>query len=676
MERQDVVVGGARLLRAPRLLYHLDRLGRGQVRSWRDIVDWLDRRRPDVVGFDVYDTVLTRSLNDPRAFETVLANLLVAADAWTGSASEYRDARAAAARRVPGEDLVAWYRHDELASRADATACIDLELETEREITVAVPGAAAALREIRSRGIEIAFVSDMYLPPACIAGLLRREDLLVGDEQLHVSGAVGRWKGDGRLFDHWLEAHGTTADRVAFVGNHPFVDWAVPLARGIAARGRRNANPNRYERRLTASGTAGATVAAAATRARLDLDPDSTDVATTVGASVIGPALMGFLLAARTRCEAQGIDQVVFVARDGDLPLQMAEAMPKDHWSGAGIDLHYLHGNRISWNLAGAQTIGVDEWIRLGTLDRYGYLNHGRSTWPARTLLQRAGLTPDDVAHLLPEPIVDPDRPLPSVDSSWPRILADRSVRELIATRARDRFDLVAGYLAGFRLRPGPCLVIDVGWRGQTAAVVSGLFEHVLGVAPLNYHFGGAGVKASVDAMCRIERYAFDDSHEPIPFHGIDQCVEMFTGDGQPRAIGYEREGAGVEPVFDSGVAAMASADRDRIWEAAVRLAELMPSADRLASWTPNPVPDRQAVTDVLRSFWQCPTPAEGLLGTRLNLEVDDRGLLVTPMSAPYRLDELRRRSSRRWPQGSAVCSAAPIRLAHPALRFVTGRCR
>lgn len=652
-------------------MHHLGRVLPPQEGSWDDIVEWVTARPLATVGFDVYDTLLTRELNDEDAFLSALAQRLAEDGAWAGSADQYVAARRTASTAIPGQGLIDWYQHEALEG-ADAERCIAAELDLEAETTWVVPGAVDALERIRRSGVALAFVSDMHLPAPAIEETLLTRGLRRPREPVYVSGTVGRWKSTGGLFHHWLAAEGVDPARVAYVGNHPYSDWAVPASMGIHVKARRNGNPCRYESCLGESGVAGAAVAAASTRTRLELDPGGRDVYTRLGTAVAGQALMAWLLAIRARCAVDDVRQIAFVARDGDLPRQMAESMPEDYWS--GIELHYLHGNRLTWTLAGAHSVGVDTWIDVGTIDDYGYLMCGRSEVPASSLLRRLGLTVDDLADSPVFPEVDPDAPLPAVDVLWPRLLADCDVRAIVADRARDRFGLVVEYLRGLGLRPAPTLVLDVGWRGQTAAVISGVLHDVLGHEPINYHFGGDGVRSDVDATCQIERYAFDDSREPSPFPGIVDCIEMFTGAGQPRATGYERRGSVVVPVFDDGIEAMASPERDRIWQAAVTMAELMPPAEQLDRWTSgsDPAPDPGAVCELLRRFWTTPTRSEGRAAMRLGLEVDEQGHVIHPVSAPYRVREILTRDDRRWSRGSAVASPMPWRAATSLRRWAT----
>ena len=60
---------------------------------------------------------------------------------------------------------------------------------------------------------------------------------------------------------------------------------------------------------------------------------------------------------------------------------------------------------------------------------------------------------------------------------------------------------------------------------------------------------------------------------------------------------------------------------------------------------------------------WLFPQQHEAELSTGLQIEADDRGEAIVPVSAPYGLRDLWSPSERRWAQGSLAASSRPIRL-------------
>ena len=92
--------------------------------------------------------------------------------------------------------------------------------------------------------------------------------------------------------------------------------------------------PSRYEKVFVDGGSTGVAIAEAARSARSHLGHQgkSYDTAAAIGTQCIGMSMAAFLLWVRANCESENIDQAIFLARDGELPLKMAEAMPADYW--------------------------------------------------------------------------------------------------------------------------------------------------------------------------------------------------------------------------------------------------------------------------------------------------------------------------------------------------------
>jgi hypothetical protein len=428
--------------------------------------------------------------------------------------------------------------------------------------------------------------------------------------------------------------------------------------------------PNRFEDAGAGAGPLGQVLARASREARSSEDPGGHATAVDVGASVVGQAFSAFLLGARARCRELGIEQVAFIARDGHLPYLMATSMDPEFW--AGIDLHYVHGNRLTWALAGARTLGLADWLAMGSSDDGSFLVHHHRELSPRALVTRLGVELEELPSDLPLASLPPDEPLGDNAAAWTSLLAtiptESRLTSLIEERAAERQELAAAYLSTVGLQPGSIMLLDIGWRGQSAVAVSPIFADLLGQEPLHYHFGGVGVRPSIDAQGRIERYAFDDQIDPLPFGEVVHCIEMITGAGEPRALRYTARPDGTaEPVFDQGVPEMASPERDRIWSAARSTAAALPFdqiRDRFEGEVPNPA----GVLEALRLFWQQPTPDQAALGTRLRMEVDELGQSVLPVAAPYGAGEVRRRRPRRWREASVTVSPAPVRLAFSAL--------
>ena len=169
-----------------------------------------DARRPGaVVTFDVFETLLVRSLSPHQAvFDRVGKRAqeqgLVACSAY--AFAQTREAAERSAQRSRGDRMTLGDIYGEVArvlSLPDeaASRLAVLETETEAALLRPVPSARWAIAEARREAGRVVFVSDMYLPAPFIEDQLRRHGFWEPGDVLYVSNTHGHTKRTGRLFD-------------------------------------------------------------------------------------------------------------------------------------------------------------------------------------------------------------------------------------------------------------------------------------------------------------------------------------------------------------------------------------------------------------------------------------------------------------------------------------------
>lgn len=428
----------------------------------------------------------------------------------------------------------------------------------------------------------------------------------------------------------------------------------------------------RYERLTARAGATGGLLAAASRKARHALGHPASDASAGehetlrgLGAAVAGQGFAAFLLWLREHARNRGIRQIAFLARDGELPYRMAQAMPPGYF--CEHLLVYLHVSRKACMLAGMAVVGVEAWRRIGEAGPFSFLRYGRHEVPLAKLLERLDLVPAELptGHALRQ--LDPAAPLPPAsDRAWLRLLDEAAVRRLVLAKAEARLALAAGYLETCGLEPGPTALVDVGWLGQLGSMVSALVGRAVAAPPLTLHMGGFGRKSDPSIGYRVERFAFDDQRAPVLIDAVAACVELFTAADRPRVVAYARDGASgaVAPVFEAMPAGPGAAPA-RLWEGAEAVAAALPPP---ASWqralAQDGAPPAAAVAGVFRLFWESPEAAEVRALQRLQHENDYISDLAAPLVRPYRLAELLGEPlhSRTWRAGSLLLTTQPLR--------------
>lgn len=677
---RSLLVRGSRWMTlGARTLVAMDRRwDTGRHTGWSDISHALPVTAADVVSVDVFDTVLIRRVPHDATVWWIVGAALSAEGAWTDPVASFVSARARAARDRSEAAIDDLYEHPALAMGCEPAHAAAVETAVEAELAVAAPAAVEALDTIRRTGASVVFVTDMHLGRAHLWATLADHGLAAAGDQLIVSSEEGRAKSSADVFS-LVRSRGRD---VIHFGNDLWSDVAMAASCGITARPLRKAEPSALETLMAGTASSvGAAIAGAARQVRLGCtdQPPAVGALVETGADVAGQCLTAFLLWVRDQCEQQSIGDITFLARDGELPLRMARAMPADHWDGAR--LCYLHASRRVWSIAAAACIGVDSWIARGTADDRGFIQHKRHVVPFASLLARLELTPSDLAAHQGLRDLDPNAPLPrGRGDDWHALLNSDHIREHVAHRAAARYALLTDYLGAWGLPDGRLAFVDVGWRGQLAWQISAVIRDMTGAEPVHLHFGGANVDTALADEVDIRRFAVDDSVAPLPFPHVVSCVETFTASGSRRARGLCRTSTGdVEVVFDEGSPLVANEARTILWDSAEAVARLLPSHATLARWQLDTTTLAAEVGDVLTTFWTMPTEAHAIAAAQLGYEVDDAGAIVGPVAQRYRLRELvtgGTPTTREWRHGSLVLTPQPLRAAVRAYLAVRDRRR
>ncbi len=659
----------------PRLLRLVRRQAYRTARSWDQILDRVGEVDPELVALDVFDTLVYRPVVGDLAALHLIAHHLTVAGQWAGTVEDYVSARHQASIALPSASLEVLYQHSALASGRTAAVedLVRTEVAVEDRLLRPIPGAVDALARLRRRW-PLVLLSDMHLGEAMLEPILDRLGLLDENDRLVVSCDHGATKSSGELY---RVVFGTEPSSTVMIGNNEWADLTVAESCGLVAIAATRCNPTRYESTWAQSpSTIGPVIAGAARTVRLEnaQDDDGLQDHRLLGAETIGPMLLGFLLWMRSQCKELGIERLEFLARDGELPLRVAQAMHASWWE--GIDLDYLHCGRRSWSLAAAPIVGIDRWIDIGSRDQSSFLLHSCETVPLAAVLNRCRLTTADLSST----------PLGSLDSSanmtseqaetWRHLLRSGTFDDVILERAEEPHQLISRFLAQRQITSGRMGLVDVGWRGHQAWLASALIREATGCEPVNFHFGGDNVDPWVDEEVDIRRFALDDAVEAHPILGPVSCLEMFLGSGKPRLLGYEEVDGEVVEVFQSRSSAVDSPERRALARGAVAVGRAMPSCSEIDEWGSTSASMRHEVRQTLHLLWNKPARNEARLLAPLAFERDDQGRDVGLVATPYGLADVRGGSTarRQWRRGSLAITPQPLRAVFAPYIHVTER--
>lgn len=642
-------------------------------------------RLPVVRSFDVFDTLITRTVGQPTSLFLLLGRQLLADGQTTLPPAEFARHRAEAERvaaaRDGGVEATLAEIYIQLGRTLGLTGEIssrwaEHEMDLEERCLRSAPGAAAVVAQARAESPRLLFISDMYLPSSFIQKILEREKLWQPGDALYVSCEHGCAKRDGRLFSLLAQREGLRTTQILHTGDNGLGD--VRGARRAGARAQHvtdchlNAHENRLESFATETVGVSALLAGAGRLARLtrgDSTPRS-DGLRMVTAGVAAPLLVSFVGWLLARAAERGLRRLYFVSRDGFVLKELAERMPHP-----GVELRYLYGSRQAWHVPA-----------IGTLDarECGWIFEETARMSVRTVCSRVGCAPELLADLLAGqgfPAARWDEPLMVDDIA--RLRTAWQENEGVLARLRPvvaiNRALTARYLRQAGLfDPEPWAMVDLGWSGRLQDSLARLLDP--GSPPLLGFYFALKANAAPDggAAGAKEAFLWDGRREPA-FYIPDmfQVMESFCTAPHGSVTGYAEDGREVRAVFRDGMEKQLTAwglpvvhDTLRTFAEALTLPALMTEDWRRC---------RPMAVEVLRTFACRPASAEAAAWGAFPYEDDQAGLHSEPLAAPLPLSLkilsrgvrdgfLTRPSAAAWIGGSkALTPQARLRLLQGA---------
>lgn len=410
-------------------------------------------------SFDFYDSLVVRLVASPADIFSLVGERLDIPDFRSMRLAAEIRARDALGGEVTFEQIYGYVvLPPELKQKALA-----LEFEFERSLIAPVN---AVLSKFQTGDL---IVSDMYHDERLYREVMER--LLPGIEPgaVLISGATGVNKATGGL---WKKVTAEYPELQSHIGDNLLGDVRQARRCGVVAEYFDGAILNRYEKTLAGKGGDGSMIAGASRAARLSLvrsDSSPADIATIeVFASVIGPLIHAFVSWIMRTCDEEGIRDVYFLARDGQLPSRMCSRLLAEN--GQDLRCHYIYASRHALHLPGCDSIDdAESWL----LDNTPQLT-------LRIIAERACVPLEILANAASSHIsVGPDENIPHSERGLlGSVIRDPSfVAALMASVNRAYKSAAAYYLAQGFAGKGDAALVDVGWNGRLQRSLGSLLE-------------------------------------------------------------------------------------------------------------------------------------------------------------------------------------------------------
>lgn len=427
----------------------------------------------DLVSVDLFDTLLLRPSLDPDAIRSFAARRL------GPDGPDLLRRRVAAEVRARGSvpaladssmtEIYAEAVADDPEEADRFAALREVELECERRCAVARRWLVDALRDLKRSDQRYVLMTDTFLERDVIdelLGLIGADTLF---DEVYVSNEIRARKDSGSMWSLVAERERCAPARWLHLGDNEFSDVQQAADRGIASAhvpgpgsvagvGGFGLGEVDAPRREATALIAGAGVAG------LLADRPVRDARTIdeFGYGVVGPITVAFVHWLIGAARADGVDHLLFVARDGELPLRVLEAC-RPEWPGDVPPAAYLRtSRRASFRLSRRPGGGIDDVLDAGPFrGSMAELFRARLGWEVdRAIADRMVTLP-----------ADRDEVLAMVADELPGI-------EALGALDRPAFDR---HLHELGVRPGARLgLVDLGYSATTQRSLSTFLDHEL----------------------------------------------------------------------------------------------------------------------------------------------------------------------------------------------------
>jgi FMN phosphatase YigB (HAD superfamily)/uncharacterized membrane protein len=642
-----------------------------------------------VASFDVFDTVLTRTVGSPESSFLLLGKKLRELSLIDCSAEVFARIRQAAEQRTfdnwGGLDskvtLEQIYREVGVVlrlSQSQYNQLMAVEQQLEEELLQPVPACRTQLQAARDRGEKILFLSDMYIGHQFIQRQLVRHGLFLPGDRLYVSCDYAQSKASGQLYETMLQREAIEPAAASHCGNSQWSDVGAAKRAGLRVAPFLQGNLNRHEKILESytwqtEGLSSA-VAGAARLARLTIPApcERTQALRDVAAGVAAPLLIGFTLWTLKRAQQLGLKRLYFVARDGQILLEIARRLlPKLDFD---CELRYLYGSRQAWLLPSLTTLDETE------LDGIFPLSKDVDYLSVRIVLARFALEPETISGALERlglAASDWERNLSAAERQSLRqgLLTEPEIRQQILQSAAQQRQVMMRYLDQEGLLETQQVgFVDLG----TGATLHSALATVLATAelkpPVSFYLGlRAEVKQTQFPL--PEPYLYD-ARLKLGFldrPGLTGLLEAVCSADHGSVIGYQLQGDRVEPL-------MAAKTNDRVmaWGFSLVRETICCTADQLMldAALLNPGANLcEATLEAFSQFWQSPTIAEAAAWGAFPLEDGwGKAACYLTLAEPYRWsDVIVLKKHRHWWYEGALAQTSPLLRQAFRLRQLVG---
>ena len=429
------------------------------------------------------------------------------------------------------------------------------ELELETQLAYPDPTGLQIWEAAIEKNKTVVFCSDMYLPGAFIASLLKKCGYTSYDA-LYVSCELAKSKHEGTLLPYIASQHKISPKRILHAGDNEHADFIMAGRSGccaihfpLHATPRETVIPLGNERPFY-SKTVFATIQGVVRKSDTT-GPPNPDALERLGYRVFGPLLTGFMLWLATIAERNQPDKILLFARDTYFIDQHLKRFLGPR--GKDIPMEYIYVSRGSLMLPSFTDF---------PLTRLWHLFSGKSPKPVADHLRKLGLNPELLTSVIQSVGYESAKDLVKNGDKRMHALLTKLHGPLLAESAKQR-PPASGYLHQVTGGATRLMLVDIGWVGNMQACFLRLLQPLkVNLQVRGYYMGIYGYARENDYPGHtmegwITHYGEPgDLEQKVWCAGGAELIEFALCAPHGTTLGYTQTTSGeVKPVLESSKA-------------------------------------------------------------------------------------------------------------------------
>ncbi|OFC69934.1 hypothetical protein [Alteromonas confluentis] len=305
-----------------------------------------------IYTFDLFDTLITRKVLNPKDIFILLEKKIKTLQIIPNELDFYSmriHAERSARKKSEFEEISLEEIYEELncslkLSNNNLKSIMEYECQIEIENIVPINSQHQKFLDAKNKII----ITDIYLDRYTIEKIIR-DVLKIEDFTVYISSELRKTKRTGSLFQHVMSDLKINFNEWLHIGDNRYSDYISPKKLGIQSEIFKDSHLIKIEKKTNPVDEDIAKYFGCAKNTRINFDTDRTEIKN-ISASVIAPTLFLYVYDLLEKAHKNNIRKLYFLARDGQIMLEIAKIIQKKHFT--QIECKYLYASRKAWHLA------------------------------------------------------------------------------------------------------------------------------------------------------------------------------------------------------------------------------------------------------------------------------------------------------------------------------------